>query len=208
MKCLNKSIALPFLLIAYPMCSRTLLTMRKLAESVRQLSESRMHTEEQKQQALTPPELPPPSESGESKSAKRGGKRPGAGRKPNLAKRLLKGFSRDAIAEAMSTIDVGMVVTSLLKSKREKTRLEALIFVRDTLIGRPAQNVQFSGGVLHAHAWRPLASLSDEEVELLDKLTKKLAGPVLDVAQDAPQNQIESKPAIEAEVVDSEAPNA
>lgn len=150
-------------------------------------------------------ETPPQIQSGESMPKKRGGKRPGAGRKPNLAKRLLKGFSREAIAAAMADVDVGMVITSLLKSKRERTKLETLIFVRDTLIGRPAQNVQLSGGILHAHAWRPLASLSDDEMEMLDKLTKKLAGPVLDVAQDAPHNQVESKPAIEAEIVESEA---
>lgn len=58
------------------------------------------------------------NQSVESKS-KRGGRRPGAGRKPNLA-RLLKGFSREAIAEAVANVDVGAVVTSLLKSKREK----------------------------------------------------------------------------------------
>ena len=81
------------------------------------------------------PETPPQADSNESKPPKRGGKRPGAGRKPNLAKRLRQGFSREAIAEAMAGVDVGMVVTSLLKSKRERTK-------------RPAQNVQLSGGVL------------------------------------------------------------
>jgi hypothetical protein len=163
-----------------------------------------MQTETQPE-AITAPENAPLVESVESKS-KRGGKRTGAGRKPNLAKLLLRGFSRDAIAQAVATVDVGAVITSLLKSKREKTKLETLIFVRDTLIGRPAQNVQLSGGVLHAHTvWRPLASLSDEEVQLLDAITKKLTAPVSNTAPDAPQNQTESKPAIEAEVVESEA---
>ena len=103
-------------------------------------------------EAQNTPETPLQADSAESMPKKRGGKRPGAGRKPNLAKRLLKGFSREAIAEAIADVDVGMVITSLLKSKRERTKLETLIFVRDTLIGRPAQNVQLSGGVLHAHA--------------------------------------------------------
>jgi hypothetical protein len=62
-----------------------------------------------------------PVHSDESRKSKRGGKRPGAGRKPNLARRLLKGFSREAIHEAAGNIDVGMVISSLLKSKREKT---------------------------------------------------------------------------------------
>ena len=93
------------------------------------------------------PEITPQTDSTESKS-KRGGKRPGAGRKPNLAKRLLKGFSRDAILEAAGNIDVGAVITGLLKSKREKTRLETLVFVRDSVLGRPAQSLNVSGGVL------------------------------------------------------------
>jgi hypothetical protein len=45
-----------------------------------------------------------------------------------------------------------------------------------------------------------LAALSSEELLTLDALTKKLALP----ASDASQNQIESKPAIEAIEVDSE----
>jgi hypothetical protein len=102
------------------------------------------------------PVIAPQADSGESKPSKRGGKRPGAGRKPNLAKRLLKGFSCESIAEAVSGIDCGAAIAGLLKSKREKMRLEALVYVRDTLLGRPAQNVQLSGGVLHAHTvWRP-----------------------------------------------------
>jgi hypothetical protein len=143
------------------------------------------------------------NDSGESTKPQRGGRRPGAGRKPNLAKRLLKGFSRDTIVESVASIDVGAVVTGLLKSKREKTRLETLIFVRDTVIGRPSQNHHFSGGLLHAHtAWRPLATLSDTEVEQLDAITKKLIAPPAGTSPDASQNQIESKRAIEAEVVD------
>lgn len=159
------------------------------------------HIEKPQDPAVSAPE----AQSEESTQSKRGGKRPGAGRKPNLAKRLLKGFSRDAIAVAMADVDVGAVITSLLKSKRERTKLETLIFVRDTLIGRPAQNVQLSGGVLHAHTvWRPLAELSDEEMRLLDTITKKLQAPVSNTLPNGPQNQIESKPAIEAEVVASE----
>jgi hypothetical protein len=107
-----------------------------------------MQTEEQKQ-ATDGPEMSRQGDSDESKS-KRGGKRAGAGRKPNLAKRLLKGFARDVIALAVQEVDVGAVIVSLLKSKRERTRLETLVFVRDTLHGRPAQNVQLSGSMLHA----------------------------------------------------------
>jgi len=120
------------------------------------------------------PENSPQAESSESKS-KRGGKRPGAGRKPNLAKRLLKGFSRDALLEAADNIDVGAVITSLLRSKREKTRLETLLFVRDSVLGRPAQSLNVSGGLMHAHtAWRPLSTLSDAEIEQLDAIINQI----------------------------------
>lgn len=132
------------------------------------MSETKMQTAQQAEKTVKVPQIAPVSESSESTPKKYGGRRPGAGRKPNLARRLLKGFSRDAMAEAFATVDVGMVVTSLLESTREKARLETLIFVRDTLIGRPAQNVQVSGGMLHAHTvWRPLADLTDEEMAQL-----------------------------------------
>jgi hypothetical protein len=56
--------------------------------------------------------------------------------------------------------------------------------------------VSLSGGLLHAHT---SATLTDDDVQMLDAITKKLTAP----ASNAPQNQIESKPAIEAEVVES-----
>jgi hypothetical protein len=69
----------------------------------------------------------------------RGGKRPGAGRKPNLAKRLLKGFSKEALAEAMQEIDCRKVINRLLNSRSERTRLETLNFMWDRVYGRPVQ---------------------------------------------------------------------
>jgi hypothetical protein len=159
----------------------------------------------QTEQQIHPAEMPVIAPQADSKESKRrGGKRPGAGRRPNLAKRLLKGFTRDTIAMAVAEIDVGAIIVGLLKANSERTRLETLAFLRDTLYGRPAQNVSLSGAVVHAHGlWRPLENLTDEEVRLLDSVTKKLSpGAVVDVAQDGPHNQIESKPAIEAEVVE------
>ena len=190
-------------LIVYPMCGCNYLRFLELQGVSVSLSESHMHTEQQIQPAVTAPEIAPQAES----KSKRGGKRPGAGRKPNLAKRLLKGFTRDVIALAVQEVDVGAVIVGLLKSKRERTRLETLVFVRDTLHGRPAQNVQLSGGVLHAHTAWPLmafAALSEEEAMQLDALTKKVFAPVSNPSPDGPHNQIESKPAIEVEVMESD----
>jgi len=135
----------------------------------------------------------PDSSGKSSEKAQHGGKRAGAGRPPNLPKRLLRGLSRASIAEAVAPVDVGAVIVGLLQSKRERTRLETLIFVRDTLIGRPAQTVQHSGGVLHAHAiFRPLADLTDEELRLLDTITKKLTSPAGSESSDRPQPEGES----------------
>ena len=98
-------------------------------------------------------------------------------------------------------LDVKTVIIGLLKSKSDRTRLETLAFLRDMLHGRPGQSVGISGGLIHAHTnWRPLAELSDDELQLLDTINKKLIAPV-NASQDGPQNQIESKPATEAEMV-------
>jgi hypothetical protein len=60
--------------------------------------------------------------------------------------------------------------------------------------------VEIAGGIIHAHTiYRDplLAALLPGELKVLDDLTRKLALP----APDTPQNNIESKPAIEAEVM-------
>jgi hypothetical protein len=54
--------------------------------------------------------------------------------------------------------------------------------------GKPPQNVKLTGGVLHAHAWRPLADLTDEEIRQLAAIRKRLGAPeegeVIDAATD------------------------
>jgi hypothetical protein len=119
---------------------------------------------------------------------------------PHLAKRLLKGFTRETTALAVGDVDVKTVTIGLLKSKSDRTRLETLAFLRDTLHGRPAQSVSLSGGVnVNMAVWRPLESLTDEEIQLLDSITKKMSGQAnVNALPDARQNQTESKPAIEA----------
>jgi hypothetical protein len=96
-----------------------------------------MQTEQQIQSAAMPA-IARGVQSDESKS-RHSGKRSGAGRKPNLAKRLLKGFTRDSIAQAAADIDVGAVIVGLLKAKSERTQLETLAFLRDTLLSTSAE---------------------------------------------------------------------
>src|SRR6516225_500417 len=56
-----------------------------------------------------------------------GGKRLGAGKKLNPTK-LLKGVSRETLAQAAAGIDIAAVVAGLLRSKKEVIRLQALSF--------------------------------------------------------------------------------
>jgi hypothetical protein len=158
-----------------------------------------MRTEAQKQLDVTP-EKAIQGNSDESKpKSGRGGARKGAGRHPNTSKQLLKGFTRQTIAEAADKIDCWAVISALLKSKSERTRLETLVFIRHTLYGRPAQAVSVSGAVLHAH-WTPgkYSHLTDEEFAKLAELSAKALAPAASNAlPDAPQNQTESNAAIE-----------
>jgi hypothetical protein len=146
-----------------------------------------MQIEEQNQPA-TMPKIALRGDSDESKP-KRGGKRPGAGRKPNLAKRLASVLKPMTAAEILQQVDV-----------------QAVNALWDRALGKPKQDVSVSGGLIHAHTRDPfLASLPKEALEALsrsyDEVLAKYSTPVLDVAQDGPHNQIESKPGIEAEVI-------
>ena len=134
----------------------------------------------------------------------RGGKRPGAGRKPNYLKRL--GIKAITAAEILAHHDEPELWKGLLTHKSPDVRLRTLQYLTDRRDGKAKQAVEVSGGLLHAHtAYRDpkLAALSQEELISLDALTKKLALP----SPDASQNQIESKPDFEAIEVESESSN-
>jgi hypothetical protein len=144
------------------------------------------------------PENPVPGDSKESKRA-RGGKRPGAGRKPNLAKRLLSGVKPITAAEALDGIDVREIVHDLLKNGNRNVKLQTLTVLWDRIFGKPKQDVSVSGKLVHAHTRDPfLASLPKEALEALsrsyDEVLAKYATPVLDIAQVGPGNHTESKP--------------
>jgi hypothetical protein len=129
----------------------------------------------------------------------RGGKRPGAGRKPNYFKRL--GIKAITAAEILAHHDEPELWKGLITHKSPDIRLRTMQYLTDRRDGKAKQAVEVSGGLLHAHtAYRDpkIAALSAEELTALDALTKKLALP----APDTSQNQIESNTAIEdAEVV-------
>lgn len=101
------------------MCVWNSLNVLELRVSIRQMSETKMQTAQQAEKTVKVPQIAPVSESSESTP-----KSTAAGVQERAGSRISpdgcsKGFSRDAMAEALATVDVGMVVTSLLKSKRE-----------------------------------------------------------------------------------------
>jgi hypothetical protein len=132
----------------------------------------------------------------------RGGKRPGAGRKPNYLKRL--GIKALTAAEILAHHDEPDLWRGLLTHKSPDIRLRTLQYLTDRRDGKPKQAVNLTGGLFHVHtAYRDplLAALSQEELNALDSITRKLALP----APDAPHNQIESNTAIEdADAVESQ----
>jgi hypothetical protein len=86
-------------------------------------------------------------------------------------------------------------------------KLPAANTLGDRALGKPKQGVSVSGRLLHTHTRDPfLPSLPKEPLEALarpyDEVYANYSKPVLDVAQDGPHNQIESKPAIEIEFVE------
>jgi hypothetical protein len=94
-----------------------------------------MQTEEIKQPVETS-ENPPQADSSESKP-KRGGRRPGAGRKPNLAKRLLSGVKPMTAAEALEGVDVRAIVHDLLRHGSRPVKLQTLTVLWDRIYGKP-----------------------------------------------------------------------
>jgi hypothetical protein len=143
----------------------------------------------------------------EESKPKRGGKRTGAGRKPNIAKRLLSGVKAKTAADILSKIDTEALVDDLLKNGSRQLKWEVLTALWERVYGKPKQDVSVSGGIVHAHTRDPfLASLPQAALEALARTYDEiLAKHVQQTAQDVPGNQIESKPAIEMVPVESEA---
>lgn len=175
------------------------------------LSESHMHAEQQIQPPVAP-EIAPQTDSTPIK--KHGGKRPGAGRKANPVKIMLKGTSRTTLLQALENVDPELVarkIEKLLQSKREVVQLQVLNFIYDRMLGKPKQDVSVSGAFIHAEVRDPV--LLGWPKEALAKLAGRYDEAYRDVMRefglDAPQNalgfQDKSTTAIEAEVVTSEA---
>jgi hypothetical protein len=198
-----------FLLTAYPMFLSNYLNLLALQVSVRELSVCReapyMQAETQNQ-AVVASENAPSDDSTPIKK-QHGGKRTGAGRPPNLLKRMIGRLKPAGAAELLAGIDVEATIAEIMKKGSLPLKQRTLADLMDRAWGRPAQAVSVSGSVVHAH-WTPgkYSHLTDEEFAKLAELSAKALGPpASNTPQDGRGFQDKSTIAIEAQIVDSEA---
>jgi hypothetical protein len=149
-----------------------------------------------KQRETKPVTAPIPVAAPVKVKGKIGGRRPGAGRKPDYFKRL--GITPLTAAQILQRYDEREAWHWFLKHKNPAVRFKAWEYLTDRRDGKPKQAVDLSGTLNHAVAsYRDprLAGLSDDELAALDGLTRKL----LPAVPDAPENQQQSTSA-EAEI--------
>jgi hypothetical protein len=121
---------------------------------------------------------------------------------------LLSGVKPLTAAEAMQGVDVRAIVHDLLKNGSRPVKLQTLTALWDRIYGKPKQDVSVSGGILHAHTRDPLlAALPKEALETLARSYDEVLTKYVNTVPDGPQNQIESKPAIEASHSATKIPN-
>jgi hypothetical protein len=91
---------------------------------------------EEEIQSADMPAIAPGAQSDKSKS-KRGGKRPGAGRKPNLAKRLALVLKPMTATEILQQVDVPGVFRDIFKNGSRPLKLQAVNALWDRALGKP-----------------------------------------------------------------------
>jgi hypothetical protein len=124
----------------------------------------------------------------ENKKKGRGGKRPGAGRKPNYLKRL--GCQPLAAAALLATLDEEKFIKALLHDKSSDVRRRTWTTLREAVFGKPKQAMHLEGGLGMAHF--DMAGKSNEELETqIQELESQLG-----LARTLPAAPVESEPEI------------
>ena len=171
-----------------------------------------MRTKTPNRQAATVPETPEIASAGDSTPIKKqhGGKRTGSGRKPNLVKRLIGRLAPLSAGQILEGIDIEGTIAEIMQKGSLSLKQRTLADLMDRAWGRPAQAVNVSGAVVHAH-WTPgkYSHLTDEEFAKLAELSAKALGPARqDTSQNGSGFQEKSTAAVEAIEVESEATGA
>lgn len=89
--------------------------------------------------------------------AGKGGKRPGAGRKPSTIKGIAKKLPRESAELLLSEINANSKWVSLANSADERIQLETLKYLTDRAYGKPPQAIEASAVV----AARPLRGMKE-----------------------------------------------
>src|SRR6516164_1284367 len=146
---------------------------------------------EEQQQPITQPEIAPQADSTPIKK-QHGGKRPGAGRKPDLSRRLAARLTPATAGEVLSEIDVMAIYKDIFKNGSRTLKAQCVKDLWDRHFGKPKQDVNVAGGIVHAHARDPfLAALPKEALEDMRRAFDDIASKY--ALQDGPGNQSESK---------------
>jgi hypothetical protein len=106
----------------------------------------------------------------DNKPERRGGRRRGAGRKPNYLKRL--GIRSTTAAQLLATVDEEKLVTALLHDKSADVRLRTWITLREQVFGKPRQQIGLAGAMAVASVHQ---EVSDEDLDAhIKALTEQL----------------------------------
>jgi hypothetical protein len=106
----------------------------------------------------------------DNKPERRGGRRKGAGRKPNYLKRL--GLKPATAAQLLATVDEEKLVTALLHDKSADVRLRTWTTLREQVFGKPRQQIGLAGAMAVASVHQ---EVSDEDLDAhIKALTEQL----------------------------------
>jgi hypothetical protein len=78
----------------------------------------------------------------------RGGKRPGAGRKPSTIKGIAKKLPRETAEILLTEINANSKWVVLADSKDERIRLETLKYLTDRAYGKPRQSIEATAALV------------------------------------------------------------
>jgi hypothetical protein len=123
-----------------------------------------------------------------------GGRRPGAGRKPNFLKKL--GLSPITAAQLMEHYDQGKLISHLLRSHSDDVKLRTYMFLYEQIHGKAKQAMHLNGGI--GVAYFEASASAAVPSEDLDERIKQLEGEL----------GLVPKPVIEAAVPQLPAPVA
>lgn len=105
---------------------------------------------------------------------RRGGKRPGAGRKPTTIRGVMKKLPSETAELILATIDANQKWIALANDEDHRIQFEVMRYLTDRALGKPKQAVEHSGPgggpIQHEHI--DLSRLTDEQLGQVQALVE------------------------------------